>query len=62
MSSQKWKLIVNLPKFINSISEYHPTMATPSSPNRSLFIVSLKMKLIFFIDIVKSGSHLKTFF
>ena len=37
-------LIVNLPKFMNSISEYHPTMVTPSSPNRSLFIVSLQMK------------------
>ena len=55
-------LIVNLPKFMNSISEYHPTMVTPSSPNRSLFIVSLQMKWIFFIDIVKSGSHLKMFF
>ena len=44
MSSQKWKLQVDLPKFKNSISEYHPTMATPSSPNRSLFIVSLQMK------------------
>ena len=43
-SSQKWKLLVNLPKFMYSISEYHPTMVTPSSPNRSLFIVSLQMK------------------